>query len=223
MTIDKDLLKYFHDFQFGNEFHAEEEDVLAVLSLPFNFSVDAGISKAVIIPYNRDYVIKVPFKGEFESGDFYKFEFADSCLPLKKRDNLWDYCAAEVELYNLAKEKGVEQFFPETKLLGYTKVEHYPIYVQEQGISFVKRGGDAKPALTDVEREEVRKKSNGRSEYVEIDERWLKEALDYYGAEEINKFLNFLDETGIGDLRDDNIGYDKDDKPIILDFSGFEG
>lgn len=55
----------------------------------------------------------------------------------------------------------------------------------------------------------------------ELDYTWAAMALVIYGKTVCKKLCNFIQENKINDLRDANIGY-KNNKPIILDFSGFE-
>ena len=54
-----------------------------------------------------------------------------------------------------------------------------------------------------------------------LDPLWAKMALVIYGKKLCKTLCEFIIENKINDLHESNIGY-KNNRPIILDFSGFD-
>ena len=52
---------------------------------------------------------------------------------------------------------------------------------------------------------------------------WLADFELWYGQEELINFIDFLTHQQYwdDDLRDANIGYDDDNRPVIIDYSSF--
>lgn len=111
MTYDiNEIFNYTMSFQLNADEGFTEDDVDDFInSIDFNkvpeFDYEVGATKLVIIPYTRDYVIKIPFSGRYSCGEYIPFSMAE--------DNDWgdNYCEAERLLYEEAKEKGYAQFF----------------------------------------------------------------------------------------------------------------
>ena len=116
-----------------------------------DYTVDSGASKVVLVFTNSDYVVKIPFKGEFCKYDDYDCENSCSrdcsCSRCSRRsvvetydeftgarigesDYSWDYCAAEQFFYEKAVVAGVEEFFIKTIFIG--EFNGHPIYLQEK-------------------------------------------------------------------------------------------
>jgi hypothetical protein len=186
--------------------------------------VNHGISKAVIIPPDCNYVVKLPFNGFYETYTdemtletierWYPFENANLFIDTDEGDN---YCETELVIYNMAKEKGFEKFFTETHFYGY--VDCTPVYIQEKAIP-----------LSDDSSYSSRKTSKNAQEIVEkknwqriVNRKWAELAVDYYGEEQIEKFFDFFQDMGVlEDLHNGNIGFGLfDNRPLILDFSDY--
>ena len=49
---------------------------------------------------------------------------------------------------------------------------------------------------------------------------WAKLAISLYGKKTCKSLCDFIVEYGINDLHEENLGF-KNNKPVILDFSGY--
>lgn len=184
-----------------------------------------GISKLVIIPAEEkyDYVIKIPYTGScnFESGwysgsrnqyyhrgyeDFYPFEAGTYDL------RPWDYCAIEVEHYAIASSEGFSDCLAQTKFIGCVK--DYPIYIQEKCETL------RSCSCSHYHSEEEISNFISSHKWNNIPCDWLIDFKSYFGEIKLNNFLNFINNVGWHDLRDENIGYIKN-RPVLIDYSDF--
>lgn len=174
-----------------------------------------GASKFVLIPDNYDFVIKIPFKGtyyhtseeDWDEDGFERFIYADS-------DNGWDYCEAETKRYELAENKGFNQFLAKTELLGY--INDYPVYIQEKCVIFSQT--DALSYHSNEEKSKTIATLGKRDFWINID--WLTDVRLYYGEDAFWFFINFIRDEEWDDLREDNIGY-IGSQPVLVDYSGY--
>lgn len=184
-----------------------------------------GVSKFVIIPVKDeyDYVIKIPYTGsyEFESGwysgsrnqyyhkgfeDYWDFEGGTY------EDRPWDYCAVEVQNYNIASSNGFSDCLAKTELIGF--VREYPIYAQEKCQTL----RSCSPYHTHSAEEVSNFISSYKWNNIPCD--WLIDFKSYFGENKLNHFLQFLEDVNWNDLRDENIGYIKN-RPVLIDYSDF--
>ena len=194
------------------------EDVFAsfVDNFPMDFITDSGATKAVIIPAEEDFVIKIPFQGFI--GEYYNHDkecWEDEFISYDSAhysDSAWDYCLSEVEIYKMAVNAGVQQIFAKTEFI--TTVNGHPIYIQEKADIF-ERGEHSHS------REQLRKtREKTKDYYCEANEDWLTDVLEYYGEDIFLDFLRFVDDLEITDLHSGNLGY-INDRPVITDYSGY--
>lgn len=228
--------------KYFSEYAQEEqlEDVLKDCKLPFEFSIDCGISKAVMLIKGEEYVIKFPFRSLFEADDYddacyrynnedeypeeeepdvekyyYDFECANHVsIPMER---LWDYCELESAIYQEAVDQGLGAYFAEEYLLGF--INDQPVYRQTRCIACY----DYEKKYSDDEWDERSSYSKEKCEELKchcFNPIWIADFLDYYGEAEFKRLTTFLNEYEIGDLRSCNIGY-LDDAPILFDYSGF--
>ena len=212
-----DYNKYANIFKLNipREFGANEygdmtddiREVIRQLNLdPCSYNYDFGASKFVIF-FDDDEVIKIPFNGYFYEAEDYKTD--RFCL----FEIIEDYCAEEERLYNLAVEAGVEMFFAKTQYIGST-VSNTPFYASERVICNYTPHPSQKSIDT--------LKNKYYSFQYEINSTWSAAAIEYYGEELFDKFVNFIEQNRISDLHNGNIGYRKDGAPVLLDYSGYE-
>lgn len=194
-----------------------------------NIRVASGLTKIVLIPDDKDYVIKIPITKtgyydyiEDENGDYRKGEF------FVANNSFGDYCSIEEELFN-SFEDDIKEIFAETKFI--TKVNDLPIYIQEK----VKTPYDKKINQFDPNHYPSDRKSDMEihhelkvisecseySEYNEFQEDYCYDILVNYGFEFLIKLLQTIDDVGISDLHTGNYGYNKNYKPMIFDYSGY--
>lgn len=191
------------------------------------FDIKSGATKGVIVPVGADYVIKVPFKGgyddyyytdeeteeEMRDWRFMPFEFARcEC----EDGGHWDYCLDETYYYAAAKAEGIEEFFCETKLLGYSG--GHPVYVQQRAETFHSNNCKVSSTPDSVQNVRVQCIKNG---WYCFNSCWCDQALQCYGEEKFNKFMQFLKKYHICDLHDGNIGYTIDGMPVLFDYSSY--
>ncbi len=179
-----------------------------------NYSYDYGVSKFVIIPMNKDYVIKIPFTGQEKVyKGFVEFNGAEY------EERPWDYCAAEVSRYTQACLNGMEKYFAETKMVGFIK--GFPIYIQQKADVFDSSLEEDNSFYSEEEINKTLQSLKGKIEYPSININWLTDFRLCYGEEELTSFLDFLRREDWSDFHTQNIGY-IDGAPVIIDYSSFE-
>lgn len=195
-----------------------------------------GVSKLVLDLFPReDFVIKIPFNGLYqgkwdkESEEYnpyhrwYDFKYAPT--PETQMDCNWDYCNTEVEKFLEIKERGLDCFFAETKVLCSSK-NFYPIYIQERVLPInecYSETSSKRKTPSRKSQEKAKEIKNERRCYINNIE-WIATALEYYGEELTRKLLDYVYEDDIvgQDLHSGNYGYrTSDGSPCILDYSSW--
>lgn len=167
-----------------------------------------GVSKFVITPYGKDYVIKIPF------------------------DVGGDYCGVEEDIYNMVKKKNEEYLplFAEIKKCPYSFLGA-DVYVQEKAICYADVSKfqlyHYDPAIEKLIRSNIsstldEKEIPGQSAITW----WINVLSGYFHSDMQNfhKFIDFLHENELDtDLHFRNVGYyPSNDLPVIFDYSGFQ-
>lgn len=227
MTYNKEELREVFKnapLKIGNDFYEDLNDDLfdSLNCASGDYYYSHGASKLAIISVNGDYVIKIPYTGELSEDIWYptEEEFQEFFDPYCNAggDCPWDYCALEVERYEYAKQFGFEKYLAKIELLGY--LNGYPIYIQEKCETYY--DSVRSKHYTEEEKKTTRSICGlGKFDYL-TNENWLTDFRFYYGNQALTDFSNFLTKNGWDDLNDSNIGY-LNNRPIIFDFSGFEG
>ena len=235
----ENIKRLFNTVKIPNEFggNSENEDYYWVFEwldeniipqLEGQYEIAHGVSKIVLVPNEGDYVIKIPFNGCYETiWDEEEDEEVESEEIWREFYNApencgWDYCAAEVEVYERAVELGVECFFAKTEFLCFTN-NWYPIYIQEKVKT---RYAFAKELIQPSEKslkdyDEKYKKGFGDCGVLR-DNNWVALSIDKYGIEIVKKFVDFLhyDMPFINcDMHSENYGFRLDKTPCLIDFS----
>lgn len=189
-----------------------------------SYELETGATKAVIIPKNYSYVIKIPLNGQWiekynedleDYEDEYEFQYFHGG---DNGENNWDYCAREVEIYEEAKCSGMSKYFAETK---YWKSTHgnYPMYLQEK----CQMNSNTRPSQKSMEKaQEVFLNDNNIVDW----EFWIASFIDFYGLAAYNEFIKWLNSDEIdgliNDLTDRNLGFRcSDNAPVVVDYSGY--
>lgn len=170
------------------------------------FKADCGASKGVLIFDNFGFVIKIPFSmcdGEELYGAY-------EC----EEDKNWNYCEQEAIRYSMAEKKGMNEIFLKTELI--KDFDTYPIYIQEiaEPLSSIDASDKSRSSHSDADENFVRNHSDI------ADVSWQADIYAVYGEDYFFEFLDFVEDIGINDLRDANVGY-VGMKPIIFDYAGF--
>lgn len=136
----------------------------------------------------------------------------------------------EIEVYQDAKEKHLEQFFPKTEFLAEIKGV---IFVKQEKIDFscsrtpfYKQQKYDRIARTVSDRifnkMDSRIRNAGNTDYSrELNYTWGRMVISLYGKKVAKALCNFIIDHEINDLHGENIGY-KNNKPVLLDFSGYD-
>lgn len=215
MTV-KDILNMTFPSEFGCDEDGEETYAIEDVYDQLHSSVQTayGASKFVIF-ISEEEVVKVPFNGcywwdEDAEGGYRFDEFMTT-----------DYCAVEAAIYADAVANGLGKFFASTKYAGMT-IDRTPIYVSERVYTFYDNGRVREK--TDSFSENSREQAIKFKEKIDfnIHTEWLARAIEYYGAEMVDKLLQFIEEREINDFHTENIGFREDGSPCILDYSGYK-
>ena len=171
---------------------------------PFKVFSTEGASKLCLVFKEEDFVIKW------------------------SNDDRYDESIKEAELYQKAKEKNLEKFFPETEIFaeinGITFIRQEKISFSCSGLpnhkkrkycDMTKTGSDkvVSKMAHEFKAAAPRYRRN-------LNTLWAKMALVLYGKKTCKALCDFIVVNHINDLHEDNIGY-KNDRPLILDFAGY--
>lgn len=188
-----------------------------------------GVSKMAIVIPESQYVIKVPFNGKWDTyydddddNDTYE-EYWEDFMYANPENYSFDYCCDELDKYEKAAACGLGMFFAETLFYGYTK-GGYPLYLQEKvrPYNHIRRADTPKAKENSLTY--VKDKRANDYNWESLPEEWLAMAVDRYGLELVERFIDFIhtEEPDISDdLHGGNYGYRYDGSPVLLDFSGW--
>ena len=202
---------FFEDTSLTGDYFYE--DIFSCLKDKDDLEYFSGASKAVLVPKETDYVIKMPFTGYFSDeeweNNFVNFEGT------KNEENNWDYCLKETHIYQKAENAKVEKVFLKTTYEG--TINNFPIYSQPKVSNFVE-DGYVTCSKEEIEstREKVKKKN-----FNIFSPTWLFHAFNYYGEDYIFRLLSFIKEEEICDLHSGNLGW-IGEQPVIVDYAGFD-
>ena len=205
-------LKHLSQYNFMKKLQALDD----------NFILASGVSKVAIIPKEKNYVIKIPYYGKYRKSNGIKC-FDPYFSSISKSS---DYCKSEEIIYNKAKANGLDTFFAEIEQIG--KIKSIPIYVQRKAVIFEDvyyPEDDEEENLNEHEISIFKTITTKYSDLVEDEYlalSWMKDFICSYGELAFDKLYNFLSDNNIQDLHSENIGYICE-KPVLVDFSGFEG
>lgn len=219
--------EYYLSENENDFFNVEDFKIMLLKNGITNVNVDSGMTKIVLIPNDKDYVIKIPITkiGDYEYYVNEEEEWAKGKFIV--RDNiLGDYCSIEEKLFN-SFDNEIKEIFAETRFI--TKVNNLPIYIQEKiKISYGKKINQFDPVhyLSDRKSDmdihyELNSIDKYNAYYNEFQEDFSYDILVNYGFEFLIKLLQTIDSKGIMDLHSGNYGYNGNYKPMIFDYSGY--
>lgn len=225
--LEDKLTKVFNEIvkkvpeKFGwDEYDTEEQNTVVVSEALRDARVAGGAyrgaTKVVAVISGCSSVLKVPYSGKWDYDEsidhdyFTKFKGADN-----SEDHGWDYCLTEYEVYEAAKENGLDIFFPKTEIMG--ECESGTIIKQERVLDFYE--------YCPVSEDETIEFVNSDIKYCCFaDSQWVAAAIERYGLAMVNKLIDFLENNFpivAEDLHHGNIGFRENGDPVILDFSGW--
>lgn len=227
LLIEDKLTKVFNEIvkkvpeKFGWDDYDTDEQNTAVISEALRDAKVAGgayrgATKAVAVVSGCSSVLKVPYSGRWDydkSVDceyFTRFEGADN-----SKDHNWDYCLTEYEVYEAAKENGLDIFFPKTEIMG--ECESGTVIKQERVLDFYEYCSISEDRTIELVYLDAK--------YCDlINSQWIAAAIERYGRTMLDKLIDFLEDNFpivVEDLHNGNIGFRENGDPIILDFSGW--
>ena len=207
-----DILPYVENYEFDEYFTSREEDFLisSIDCDELSFDWEDGASKLVIIPEDKDYVIKIPFNAGY---DTFLCEYYDYS---------YNYCEEECNLYekiSFEENPLFTQFFrPLTKV---KEFEDWDVYIQPK--CQIYNNLEEEDRSKSYSKDSMMKvKSKKLRHYTNLPEDWLAAVTEVLkDVQLVREFILFLEEYDITqDLHSGNIGY-YNNKPVILDYAGF--
>ena len=197
--------------------------------------INSGASKIVLIPKSHyNFVIKIPFTGENRELDWWEsededcdepeYEYSDFCCANGTCGKEWDYCYTEEKVYENIIKNDMTKFFAGTYFFSNFKDTNYPIYISLK-VTPIRENPEVSNRIQKFykDKKSYRKLCDTyktRDNYIPMDMGTIYFIDSVYGKKTFDKLLKFIEETGIDDLRMDNIGLFKG-KPVILDYSNF--
>lgn len=178
-----------------------------------------GASRVAIVPKDREYIIKVPFSGVFEedadSGELFFHYYSNAGY-----GESWNYCAAEIKLYNeIKKNTGLDMFFLGMTFYGYSR-GNYPLYIQEK--VYPCGNSSSKQFSIKATKESMDKVTDLRKDLDILPHRWAAVAIDWYGVDKVLELVDYLNQGRKDwDLHLANLGYKSNGAPVILDYIGW--
>lgn len=164
-------------------------------------TANRGLSKGVIIFDDLDWVVKFPLGVSSYIGH-----------------TVIDYCAKEYDVYIKALEVGLESLFaPMYFLECYFGVDAYAMEKVEVDPERINSEHlDSWASISTA--------TEGRHRLNFFEEHTMAITLfDYHDESLIDKFIDFCNNEGVGDLHDGNMGYNKDNNLVLIDYSGYCG
>ena len=134
-----------------------------------------------------------------------------------------DYCKIEADNFAEAEARGLDLYFAaEYKVMNYHGM---PIYAQERiSITYYDSDRYDEPVDDDYwgEIEYTINNLGATKEMCELADNgaFVEDLYEYSGAD-FEDLLNFIAEFSITDLHDENVGYDEQGCPKLIDYSGF--
>ena len=219
----KEIEPFFYSFATNEEggFSSSELEIM-VGSMDYetapDFTYEFGATKGVIIPAKKDYVIKIPFNGDYGLSSYWNsFIFGGGELNE-------DYCALEQELYANIEDKYPQyaRFFLPNIFIDLNIC--YPVYLQEKVSIFNDVEYDSKFFCSRVSRTKVKTYKQGNNRALSLPTEWLGRCLEIFDGDikELENFCNFLREEHLyEDLHKCNLGYNSKNEPVILDYATY--
>lgn len=218
----KEIINFVKPFRLTKDGYFTENEVENfIYSIDSNtvpdFTWDTGATKLVIVPFDRDYVIKIPFNADYEYTRFEGMKYASN-----------NYCEVETVIYNFAKELNYQDLFLPVECVYHTIEDKYPIYIQEKVDHFYINTGENdkkksynSKALKEVDKEFGEDYFNPFFGKLPFD--WLAGCLLIlnYDFKKLRNFLYFLEKYDITDLHELNFGYTVNNTPVIIDYGGY--
>ena len=195
------------------------DQLMDILEEDEDFDVSCGISKLVINMDSLPFVIKIPFNGrwiwDWEEAQSYFSPFTEACDVESDETDCDDYCADEYVKICKTQEKGYGMFVPETMFLD--RINGLNIYVHEKIIPIFESNKTLHPSKDSLDK--------AQNYSLSFMDKWIAVAIDLYGEEFWNQFIQWATESDmdiLSDMHGGNYGIAAlDGRPVMFDVSGF--
>lgn len=192
-----------------------------------SYSVDNGVSKAVIIFDYLPFVIKIPMWGMWyyhedydeENDEYYYSESEFGYFYCGSENNSKDYCLKEFERIQAMIEAGFGKLVPETEWVC-ADAAGRNFYMQEKVIPYRSHVSKTTPSDASLE-----KAKNQECKYCSCSADWRAMVIDCYGEQFWKDFVDWDSENEmyiLSDMHSGNYGYRNDGSPVLLDIGGFD-
>ena len=216
------------DEEENEDYYDGEDHWMQVCDIIGADGFEFGASKVVFffseIP---EYVVKVPILGTYDS---YEHDYIDysQAVPMTKEladycNNNWnDYCGLEAGIYGyiMANFSKLAKFFVSTEYIGTTsnninlyvskKVRTYYAYDCEHNFEISKRSQESAKLIFDT-----------YNRIGGLSSSFLCCLCEQYPEEDVWDLVDFIKDCYIDDLHSQNVGFDENDNPVIMDYCGF--
>lgn len=183
--------------------------------------IERGCTKMVFIPFDSQYVYKIPFLGDYGLHEEYDDNYNDNYTSYSDIDPDFhkDFCDIEVDRCRNICDAGFEDYVAKEEYFG--KIDGFSIYIQEKGKTFFNIWSDD-DVRTEEEKDIVKEVMWDFYEGdFNLPDRWVYDFAIKYGIDETIDFLNYLLDNGYNDdLHYGNIGY-IGGRPVLIDYSGY--
>lgn len=180
-----------------------------------------GITKVVLVPSNKDYVIKMNVSGVYCKNED-EDEYADLIL-IKERCNNIDILEMENELYEKSSERVRKILLPNIYIGTYLGIK---IYIQEKIESTyyeLYACGFGSPTISAESKEKIRKITGGRPSRGVFGEAFLERLFEQYDFETVKSMIKEIWENEIGmDMHSKNYGFMRNGRCVVFDFGGYD-
>lgn len=239
-----EVLSKYCDFTDLCEYNFRDQVIEPLIAAnAFTFHWANGVTKLVLMPFDTDFVVKIPFVGELEYDGYedgldyeaalavYGEEGMDERIPRycvrsfygANADNDWDYCQAEARISAQARSADLLKYFAETHYIG--EANGHPIYVQQKAEIFegIEDYEEIELGIVQVGEEEREAAAAFRDDhFIYCNSHWMAQFIKTNSIEELRRLDVFCKNCGIEDLHDENIGY-IDGCPVLVDYSSYDG
>jgi hypothetical protein len=192
-----------------------DENIYSNITYPYlvdtkMLTIEAGITKLVIIPEETDYVIKIPFTGVYKYDDYENPVFKNYCS-----ENVIE---EEIDLYDFTISEALRSITAENIFICMLD-DILPIYIQEKAKNLTSYCNFSSLPISETKQNIVKAVITKTNTDLNID--FVSKLISSFG---IKKAYNLITEIDCyyTDLHNQNYGFKKDGSCMIFDYGGYD-